>query len=521
MNIRIISLLAATTLLTAPAIAADNYNVKEAAGATIAKAAKDVTSVWFDKQICVTLADTTIDCFTELNASLRAEDTASGDADSGMPIFAVRKATPANTSNTDGDYEALQISAGRLWTDAGALLPTSLGAKVGTASLSVVPASDGFGVNATQAGTWNVTNVSGTVSLPTGAATAAKQPALGTAGSSSADVITVQGIASGTNLNVNCQVGCSGGTAYTEDVAAAADPVGLAVISRRRDTLSASEVSADGDNIGLISTNKGELRINDNSLNTAIGTTADSAWASGSGSAISLLKTIATASLDTTPASVKIDQTTPGTTNAVSLAQLGANTVSTGNGTAGTGTLRVSLASDSTGQVTLAAGTATVGATFGFAGTATTTITRPADTTAYTANDAFADSTSAPTSGGFTLSSMCRASGGSGVLTDAAFIYSTSSAVAGTVYIYDSSVTAQNDNAAWSVSDSDQLKLVGTIPFATVADGANAIHNVQNLNMGYTCSGSANLRYMVKITTGYTPASGDTLTIRAKFIQSN
>lgn len=349
----------------------------------------------------------------------------------------------------------------------------------------------------------------------------AKQPAFGTAGTASADVISVQGIASGTNLNVACQVGCSGGTAYTEDVAAAADPVGLAVISRRRDTLSASEVSADGDNIGLISTNKGELRINDNSLNTAIGTTADSAWASGSGSAISLLKTIATASLDTTPASVKIDQTTPGTTNAVSLAQLGANTVSTGNGTAGTGTLRVSLASDSTGQVTLAAGTATVGATFGFAGTATTTITRPADTTAYTANDAFADSTSAPTSGGFTLSSMCRASGGSGVLTDAAFIYSTSSAVAGTVYIYDSSVTAQNDNAAWSVSDSDQLKLVGTIPFATVADGANAIHNVQNLNMGYTCSGSANLRYMVKITTGYTPASGDTLTIRAKFIQSN
>lgn len=50
-------------------------------------------------------------------------------------------------------------------------------------------------VAATQSGTWNVTNVSGTVSLPTGAATAAKQPALGTAGTASSDVITVQGIA--------------------------------------------------------------------------------------------------------------------------------------------------------------------------------------------------------------------------------------------------------------------------------------------------------------------------------------
>lgn len=49
----------------------------------------------------------------------------------------------------------------------------------------------------------SITNVTGTVSLPTGASTAAKQPALGTAGSSSADVITVQGIASGTALPIS------------------------------------------------------------------------------------------------------------------------------------------------------------------------------------------------------------------------------------------------------------------------------------------------------------------------------
>jgi hypothetical protein len=54
----------------------------------------------------------------------------------------------------------------------------------------------------TQSGTWNITNISGTVSLPTGASTAAKQPALGTAGSASTDVITIQGIASMTKLLV-------------------------------------------------------------------------------------------------------------------------------------------------------------------------------------------------------------------------------------------------------------------------------------------------------------------------------
>lgn len=59
-----------------------------------------------------------------------------------------------------------------------------------------------FAVQAAQSGTWNITNISGTVSLPTGAATAAKQPALGTAGSASLDVISVQGIASMTPLAV-------------------------------------------------------------------------------------------------------------------------------------------------------------------------------------------------------------------------------------------------------------------------------------------------------------------------------
>lgn len=48
----------------------------------------------------------------------KAEDVASADADVGVPALAVRKATPANTSGTDGDYEFLQISAGRLWASA-------------------------------------------------------------------------------------------------------------------------------------------------------------------------------------------------------------------------------------------------------------------------------------------------------------------------------------------------------------------------------------------------------------------
>lgn len=43
------------------------------------------------------------------------EDVASADGDRGVKVLAVRKATPANTSGTDGDYEFLQMSGGYAW----------------------------------------------------------------------------------------------------------------------------------------------------------------------------------------------------------------------------------------------------------------------------------------------------------------------------------------------------------------------------------------------------------------------
>ena len=54
----------------------------------------------------------------------KAEDVASADGDVGVGMIAVRKATPANTSGTDGDYEFLQMAAGRLWVDASGITLT-------------------------------------------------------------------------------------------------------------------------------------------------------------------------------------------------------------------------------------------------------------------------------------------------------------------------------------------------------------------------------------------------------------
>lgn len=76
----------------------------------------------------------------------------------------------------------------------------------GSATLIPCDATDGLlvnlGTNNDVTVTGSLTNISGTISLPTGAATAAKQPALGTAGSASSDVITVQGIASMTPFQI-------------------------------------------------------------------------------------------------------------------------------------------------------------------------------------------------------------------------------------------------------------------------------------------------------------------------------
>lgn len=91
-------------------------------------------------------------------------------------------------------------------------------------SLSSLPAlASGSNVigAVTQSGTWSITNVSGTVSLPTGASTAAKQPAIGTAGTAASDVLTIQGIASMTAVKVD-------GSGVTQPVSIASPPDSLA-----------------------------------------------------------------------------------------------------------------------------------------------------------------------------------------------------------------------------------------------------------------------------------------------------
>lgn len=112
------------------------------------------------------------------------------------------------TEITQGGNTATVTASSALKVDGSAVTQPVSGSVTATVSGTVA---------ATQSGTWDIQNISGTVSLPTGAATSAKQPALGTAGTASADVITVQGIASMTALKVD-------GSAVTQPVSIASIP---------------------------------------------------------------------------------------------------------------------------------------------------------------------------------------------------------------------------------------------------------------------------------------------------------
>lgn len=89
----------------------------------------------------------------------KAEDVASADADVGVPAMYVRKATPANTSGTDGDYEFGQISNGRQWVESAGMTET-IGTVSSAAVLTNMPVDTTLErwVSVQLSGTWVGTN---------------------------------------------------------------------------------------------------------------------------------------------------------------------------------------------------------------------------------------------------------------------------------------------------------------------------------------------------------------------------
>lgn len=80
-------------------------------------------------------------------------------------------ATSANQLLEIGELQDIEADVEAM----SAKLPATLGQKAMAASLAVAIASDQSAIPASQSGTWNINNISGTVVLPTGASTSANQ----------------------------------------------------------------------------------------------------------------------------------------------------------------------------------------------------------------------------------------------------------------------------------------------------------------------------------------------------------
>lgn len=191
--------------------------------------------------------------------------------------------------------------------------------------------------------------------LPSGASLASKQAALGTAGTPSADVLTVQGK--------------SGMTALAVDPSGVTSPVSIASVPSHAVTnagtfATQSTLQAGSAIVGKVTTDQtthGTTDLVAADITKIAGTAAD--VNSGNKSAGTIRVVLATDQpaltnkLLVTPDSVALPAN-----QSVNTSQINGVTPLMGNGASGTGAQRVTIASDSTGQIALAAGGATIGA---------------------------------------------------------------------------------------------------------------------------------------------------------------
>lgn len=158
-------------------------------------------------------------------------------------------------------------------------------------------------VQSKQNGTWNITNISGTISLPTGAATAALQTQPGV------DIgdVTINNASGASAVNIQ-----DGGNSITVDGTIAATQSGSWAVSGNKTNNNAAPTT---DNIGVL---------------PALVNASSPSFTEGNQT---LLSINTTGNLRTT------------------LNQIAGNAISTGNGVSGTGVQRITLASDSTGNI--------------------------------------------------------------------------------------------------------------------------------------------------------------------------
>lgn len=221
-----------------------------------------------------------------------AEDAAHGTSDPGVQALAVRKDSGAAIAGTDGDYSPLQVDA--------------------SGNLRVNVAAGGAGDGA----------------ILDGVSSSIKATVL--------DYTNSNPLAVRLTDTAGDYVGAGAGTQYTEDAAAAANPVGTALILVREDARAGTLTSADRDNVAARGNNKGELYVKDTDA-AALLTTIDTDTGAIASTVDALAGALASVATDALTANIITGETG----------------VAGGTGNAGANTIRVVSAADDPAVATL------------------------------------------------------------------------------------------------------------------------------------------------------------------------
>jgi hypothetical protein len=153
--------------------------------------------------------------------------------------------------------------------------------------------------------------------------------------------------------------------------------------------------------------------------------------------------------------------------------------------------------------------------------------TRPADTNAYAAGDAVTNSTSSPSQ--MTFSGAGRVNGASGVILSAVLIDEANQTTKGQfeLWLFDTSVTPDNDNAAFARSNAECETLIGVIPFNTAfvanagsGSSGKVVFPAPGLSIPFKCGGATTSIFgLLVVRNAYTPISAEKLVVRLQISQ--
>lgn len=250
-------------------------------------------------------------------ASQYEEDSQHVSADTGTMVLAVRKDAAGTLAAHDNDYAPVQVDAngalrvtggggGTEYTEDVAAAADPAGGMLiarrrDTPGAETTTDGDNVALNATNKGELYVKQIDAVPAIVAGdvahdSADSGSPVKIGGKANAAAPAAVTEGDRVNASFDLQGQLRVAGvtSTQYTEDAAAATDPVGTVPIMVRQDTLAVGTVTADGDNIAQRATAYGQAHVKALDTDALIGVATDAPVTDAEGatarSLVSLLK---------------------------------------------------------------------------------------------------------------------------------------------------------------------------------------------------------------------------------------